>query len=382
MSDRDQAWLPAAPVTPPLPGAQVTPALPGAPVTPALPIGPDDESPTREIGPRWTGSAPVPAQDTAGPRRRGWFRRRNSEPDTLDLPAEERLAWERAPAMYEPPARTRRAPEPGGYPPGWPGAAPPGWPGAAPPGWPGAAPPGWPAPDGWPQTAAWPQASAWPQTAPPRQRGGQSRRAHPRAEPARRPQPPPPPPPRPRRRRRVWPWVFFFFVVLPLACCGGLIAWAQPYVDQYPASIAAETEVPGLSRITDTARRRAVDQILGQVESEQLDETSTALLYTDQRQRAVTVLATTRFVADPAGDLAGTFARLAEPLKLTGARDVPAGPLGGHQRCAAGSFSGRNAAVCGWADHGSLVVGVFPGRSVDDGAQLLQTIRATVLKRG
>jgi hypothetical protein len=173
-----------------------------------------------------------------------------------------------------------------------------------------------------------------------------------------------------------------FFLVASAACCGGCVTWARPFVDEYPASIAADADVPGLTRSTDAARRRAADELLALIESEQLDEQSVRLLYNDQRQRATTVVATTRFVLDPEKDLVDRFTRLTTKLKLTGVRAVDAGTLGGHQRCAAGSLGGRAVAVCGWADHGSLAVGVFSGRSVDDAATLLDTIRDTVLKRG
>jgi hypothetical protein len=172
-------------------------------------------------------------------------------------------------------------------------------------------------------------------------------------------------------------------VILPAGCCGGVVLWARPYVDEYPASIAAEAEVPGLSPIAsvDPARRRAADQVLAKVESDQIDEQSTTLLYADDRQRMVAVLVTTRFVKDPGRDLTDRFTKLAEPLRLGPAKSVEAGPLGGYEQCAAGSYANKKAAVCGWADHGSLGVGVFTGRSVDDAAELLRTIRASIVKR-
>jgi hypothetical protein len=152
-------------------------------------------------------------------------------------------------------------------------------------------------------------------------------------------------------------------------------------VDEYPATIAAEADVPGLTRSTDTSRQRVANTLLAAVESEQWDEQSVSVLYTDQRQRGATLLATTRFVLDPEKELTTRFTKLSDPLKIKNSEPVDAGELGGYERCGTGTLNGRGVAVCGWADHGSLAVLVTAGRSVTDTATLLGTIRAAVLKR-
>jgi hypothetical protein len=172
-----------------------------------------------------------------------------------------------------------------------------------------------------------------------------------------------------------------FWLLASAACCGGVTLWARPYLDEYPASISAEADVPGLTRSTDKVRQRTADTLLGAVESEQWDEQSVSVLYTDQRQRGATLLATTRFVLDPEKELTSRFTELATELKIRDSEPVDAGELGGYQRCGTGNLNGKGVAVCGWADHGSLAVLVTAGRSVPETATLLGTIRAAVLKR-
>jgi hypothetical protein len=166
------------------------------------------------------------------------------------------------------------------------------------------------------------------------------------------------------------------------ACCGGVTLFAKPYVDEYPASIAAEADVPGLTRSKDADRQKTADELLGKVESEQWDEASVSVLYTDNRSRGATLLATTRFVWNPEKDLTASFADLTGDLKIKDDAAVDAGALGGYKRCGSGTFNGRGVVICGWADHGSLAVGMFGNRSVDESSALLDTIRAAVLKRG
>jgi hypothetical protein len=355
------------------------PELPGAQVTPALSGDADDESPTIDIGrhlradqradrrtERWTGSATVPPP---GSRRRSGLTRaahlsRDDDEHTLDLPydddpgpslLERWRARRRRPAAVRPalaaPPSTQPAPRAAqpprtatrpAHPPVSPRyAQPPGY--RQPPGYghpPGYGPPGYGQPRGYG-----------------------------------------PPPPPPRRRRRKWPYVMMFFVLAPAACCGGTVLWAKTYVEQYPASIAAEADVPGLTRTSDRSRAKAADELLAAIESEQIDEQSVRLLYTDSRKRATTVAATTRLIVDPGNDLDDRFTKLTARFSLAASEPVDAGPLGGHQRCASGSSGGRTVAVCGWADHGSLAVGVFGGRTVNEAATLLGTIRSAVLKR-
>jgi hypothetical protein len=173
-----------------------------------------------------------------------------------------------------------------------------------------------------------------------------------------------------------------FWLLMFAACCGGVTLWGRPFVAEYPAGIVADADVPGLSRSTDAARQRVADQLLGLVESEQWDEQSVSVLYTDERRRGATLLATTRFVYDPEKDLAAGFTRLSQQLKIKNETVVDAGELGGFGRCGTGTLNNRGVALCGWADHGSLAVLVTAGRSVDETAQLMGTVRTAVLDRG
>jgi hypothetical protein len=174
----------------------------------------------------------------------------------------------------------------------------------------------------------------------------------------------------------------FTFTLLTVACCGGCVGWLRPFVMEYPATVAIETDVPGLSRTNDAARQRTARDLLPLIQSQQVDEQSFRVVYADRQQRSVILFGTTRFVGDPRADLEARITRLTEKLRLTGVRAVQPGPLGGHQRCGTGTLSGRTVTMCAWADHGTLAVGLFGGRTVDQAADLLRTIRETIVRRG
>lgn len=187
-----------------------------------------------------------------------------------------------------------------------------------------------------------------------------------------------------KRRRRKWPWVLGFFALLCLGCCGGCVAWARPYYEQYPATAVTTAAVTGLKIVDDTAATRTGERLRGAVESSQLDEARFIIVYADQtnRQSRVTVFGTTRFVTDPKKDLDAALGKLTDDLQLNGVREVDAGPLGGEQRCGTGKLDGKAVALCAWADHGSLGVALFAGRSVEASHDRLQDIRNAVIQRG
>ncbi|HET8683323.1 MAG TPA: hypothetical protein VFM54_15855, partial [Micromonosporaceae bacterium] len=90
----------------------------------------------------------------------------------------------------------------------------------------------------------------------------------------------------------------------------------------------------------------------------------------------------TQFRWSPEQDLIRELDRLSQKLSLTDLAEADPGRLGGHMRCGRGRVEGRAVSVCGWADHGSMAVGTFPGRNVQDSAELLRTLRAALINRG
>ena len=88
----------------------------------------------------------------------------------------------------------------------------------------------------------------------------------------------------------------------------------------------------------------------------------------------------TRLMINPGNDLDQAFAALLNDNSgaVTGLRDVPAGPLGGVMKCGTSTGDGGSMVTCGWADRGSLVLALFPGRTVDEAAGLLRTLRGAI----
>jgi hypothetical protein len=98
--------------------------------------------------------------------------------------------------------------------------------------------------------------------------------------------------------------------------------------------------------------------------------------------RSVIIVGGTAVLRSPAKDLDRAFQLLADSTsRVEGVHDVPAGNLGGVVRCGATSGGEGSMTVCGWADHGSLAIAMFPGRPVDDSAGLFITLRSAIQHR-
>jgi hypothetical protein len=67
--------------------------------------------------------------------------------------------------------------------------------------------------------------------------------------------------------------------------------------------------------------------------------------------------------------------------RLKDLADVDAGPLGGVMKCGSTQMDDAPMAICGWADHGSIAIALFPGRSTSDAASLLRSLRSAAEKR-
>jgi hypothetical protein len=184
-----------------------------------------------------------------------------------------------------------------------------------------------------------------------------------------------------KRRRRRWPWVLLAIGLLTVACCCGCPALiAKPFFDQYPVKVSVPGQAAGLVLVDDEASRRLTADLKRRVHSEYLltDEVFAAV-YTQPETRGndVALLGAARLILDPDKDLKSALGKLSR-LTVTGARSLDAGPLGGELRC---GTAGNDRVVCGWADHGSIGVAIFTGRSIEDSAELLRGLRAAVIAR-
>jgi hypothetical protein len=101
------------------------------------------------------------------------------------------------------------------------------------------------------------------------------------------------------------------------------------------------------------------------------------------RDQDVMIFGGTHLMLNPAKDLDQAFSLLNDSSgQVSDLHEVPAGPRGGVMKCGMSTSDGGSMPVCGWADRDSLALALFPGRSVDQSAQLLREMRAGIEHTG
>ncbi|WBB79629.1 hypothetical protein O7606_26400 [Micromonospora sp. WMMD882] len=187
---------------------------------------------------------------------------------------------------------------------------------------------------------------------------------------------------RPRSRRWRVAMAAGLAVGLAGAAVVGVFGWRV--AQQKDTVLTVRSEAAGL-REDDSERARSTADYLrsGFAASIQLDR-SFGVVYQDpsDERRSVLVFGGATLLWQPERELDTLFGTMTDE---TGAVDelheVPAGRLGGVMKCGTTRGEGGDFAVCGWADHGSVVMGMFPGRPVSDSAELFRRIREEIQTR-
>ncbi|MEV4758000.1 hypothetical protein AB0J86_23185 [Micromonospora sp. NPDC049559] len=162
----------------------------------------------------------------------------------------------------------------------------------------------------------------------------------------------------------------------------GVAGWQV--VREKDARLQTPPKVAGLAR-DDSERAKATADYLRNAFAADVDlDKSVGAIYSDpaDAKRSVLLFGGTTLLWQPERDLDSLFDLVADDTgKVTDLHEVEAGELGGTMKCGTTATDEGALSVCGWADHGSVALAMFPGRTVDDSAALFRQIRATVQTR-
>jgi hypothetical protein len=167
-----------------------------------------------------------------------------------------------------------------------------------------------------------------------------------------------------------------------LAVLVGPTAWAV--FREKDARLEPPAEVAGLTLDRSDNAQETVDYLRDALSTQvSLDATvGAAYGQAGEPTRGVVVVGGTGLLLSPGTKLAKVFELVTDQTGSVDAiHDVPAGPLGGVVRCGATETDDGPMAVCGWADHGSLAIGLFANRSADESARLLRDLRQAMQHR-
>jgi hypothetical protein len=151
---------------------------------------------------------------------------------------------------------------------------------------------------------------------------------------------------------------------------------------QKDATLTVPTTVAGLS-VDSSEEGRSTSEYLQTALSADVDlDRSVGAVFADSSGKNVLFFGGTTLFWTPEDDLETAFGLVSDDQgAVTGLHDVPAGELGGTMKCGTTKADGADMPVCGWADHGSLALAMFPGRTVEESAKLLGDIRSAAQTR-
>ncbi|MDG4764797.1 hypothetical protein O7632_11905 [Solwaraspora sp. WMMD406] len=187
---------------------------------------------------------------------------------------------------------------------------------------------------------------------------------------------------RPARRRRT-------IAVAAVAAAGlvgagliGIPAWRV--LQQSDAALSAPAEAAGLLRDDSEQASATADYLNTAFAAGIALDRSIGVVYADPNaeDRAVLLVGGTTLLWSPERDLDTMLALVGDDQgTVSGVHQVPAGRLGGVMKCGTTPVDDTQMPVCGWADHGSIAVALFPQRGVDESAALLVELRDAIQQR-
>jgi hypothetical protein len=195
--------------------------------------------------------------------------------------------------------------------------------------------------------------------------------------------PPEPPAPRAARARRTrWLLIGALAAVFVLVA-SAVISWrllSGPHT-----RLTLPDTVAGLHRETNADAAQTADYLRDAIAASASLSGAVGAVYTDpsSQDRSVLLFGGTGSIDSPGTRLDAAFTLLDDQSgSVSGIKEVPPGPLGGALRCGTSNGDGASIPVCGWADSGSLVLAMFPGRSLDEAAELMRQFRTAMEHRG
>lgn len=185
---------------------------------------------------------------------------------------------------------------------------------------------------------------------------------------------------RPRHRRILVAVISGLVVVLIVV---GAVVWH--FVNEQSVSLTLPATAAGLTLDDSDNAKQTAEYLRTAVAAKITLDDSVGGVYRDpaSKDRDVMIFGGTHLLLNPAKDLDQAFSLLNDSSgQVSDLHVVPAGPLGGVMKCGTSTSDGGSMPVCGWADRDSLALALFPGRGVDQSAQLLRDMRGAIEHTG
>jgi hypothetical protein len=186
----------------------------------------------------------------------------------------------------------------------------------------------------------------------------------------------------PRPRSKVRMIVLSSLLVVAVGGAGVLGWTAWQISSEKDAKLTTPDKIGSLTLDQSEDAKDTADYLQTALAAEvDLDKT-VAAVYQEAGDKNVLFFGGTTLFWTPEDDLETAFGLISDNQgSVTGIKDVDPGKLGGTMKCGTTKSDSGELPVCGWADHGSLALAMFPNRTVTEAAPLFRQIRDAVQTR-
>lgn len=153
---------------------------------------------------------------------------------------------------------------------------------------------------------------------------------------------------------------------------------------QKDATLSSPTQAAGFVLDESAQAKTAAEDLRSVVAARFNMDKTIGAIYNDPAAptRTILLVGGTAFLGKPTDELDQIFKLLDDTAGgVAGIHEVDAGSLGGIMKCGSADSADGKMSVCGWADHGSLVLGLFPDRNEPDSAKALRDLRGAIQHR-
>ncbi len=167
---------------------------------------------------------------------------------------------------------------------------------------------------------------------------------------------------------------------MPGAVVLGYASWQ--ILTQKDATLTAPAQLGSLRRDDSQDGKDTADYLRTALVAEIDLKKPVGAVYTDGTDHDVLFFGGTGLIWSPGKELDAAFGMISDDQgAVTNVHDVSAGRLGGTMQCGTTKTDDGTIPVCGWADHGSLALAMFPNRAEPESAELLLQLRDAAQSR-
>jgi hypothetical protein len=173
--------------------------------------------------------------------------------------------------------------------------------------------------------------------------------------------------------------------LLVVALAGaGTLAWFGWQVNSQRQTTLSTPAKIGVLTLDDSEQATSTaDYLQAALNAEIPMDKAVGAVYSGADEKSVLFFGGTTLLWSPESDLDSAFNLVNDDQStVTEVKEVDAGEFGGTMKCGvARSQTDGDMTVCGWADHGSLALAMFPNRPEPEAAPLMREIRAATQTR-